>query len=161
MRVSSAVSEAKSTSRMRESAAAVFSTAIDSMCRGGRIVQPAMPHQPSSAPKVDCFYVYPTISRDPTPNSDWDASDAEEGYAAINQVARLRAGCRVFAPIYRQRTLGADHWQTATSRFNCGTAMRELGDPWGLTEMQSAADTLERLLGQNHPHVIATRSWLR
>jgi tetratricopeptide (TPR) repeat protein len=51
----------------------------------------------------------------------------------------------------RQRTLGPDHWQTATSRFNCGTAMRELGDPWGQTEMQSAADTLERLLGPNTP----------
>ncbi len=61
----------------------------------------------------------------------------------------------------RQRTLGTDHWQTATSRFNCGTAMRELGDPWGLTEMQSAADTLERLLGPQHPHVMATRSWLQ
>ncbi|HEY0134575.1 MAG TPA: tetratricopeptide repeat protein, partial [Nannocystis sp.] len=61
----------------------------------------------------------------------------------------------------RQRTLGPDHWQTATSRFNCGTAMRELGDPWGQTEMQSAADTLERLLGPQHPHVLATRSWLR
>ena len=40
-------------------------------------------------------------------------------------------------------------------------AMRELGDPWGQTEMQSAADTLERLLGPQHPHVLATRSWLK
>ena len=54
---------------------------------------------------VDCFYVYPTISRDPTQFSDRIASDSEEGFAALNQVARLGERCRVFAPIYRQRTL--------------------------------------------------------
>ena len=54
---------------------------------------------------IDCFYVYPTISRDPTPFSDWTAADDEEGYAAFNQVARLSSLCRVFAPVYRQRTL--------------------------------------------------------
>ena len=56
-------------------------------------------------PKIDCFYVYPTISRDPGEYSDWDAADDEEGYAAFNQAARLRAHCRLFAPVYRQRTL--------------------------------------------------------
>ncbi|MHB1140035.1 MAG: DUF3089 domain-containing protein, partial [Microthrixaceae bacterium] len=54
---------------------------------------------------IDCFYVYPTISRDPTPYSDLDASPEEEGFAAVNQVARLGQECRVFAPVYRQRTL--------------------------------------------------------
>jgi len=54
---------------------------------------------------IDCFYVYPTISRDPTPYSDLVASPEEEGFAAINQVARLGQQCRVFAPVYRQRTL--------------------------------------------------------
>lgn len=54
---------------------------------------------------IDCFYVYPTISRDPSEYSDMDASPEEEGAAALNQVARLGSVCRVFAPIYRQRTL--------------------------------------------------------
>ena len=54
---------------------------------------------------VDCFYVYPTISRDETTNSDREASSEEEGFAALNQVARLGETCRVFAPIYRQTTL--------------------------------------------------------
>ncbi len=61
----------------------------------------------------------------------------------------------------RQRVLGAMHPQTITSRFNCGTAMRELGDPFGTEEMESAAEALEELLGRDHPHVKATRSWLR
>lgn len=54
---------------------------------------------------IDCFYVYPTISRDQSYYSDMDASDDDEGAAALNQVARLGSRCRVFAPIYRQRTL--------------------------------------------------------
>ena len=85
-----------------------------------------VPFEPAADPAIDCFYVYPTISRDPTPNSDWDASDAEEGYAAINQVARLRAGCRVFAPIYRQRTLGA-----LASNLGSGDSPGEVVDPFG------------------------------
>ena len=54
---------------------------------------------------IDCFYVYPTISRDPTKFSDMNASEDEEGAAVVNQAARLGSACRVFAPIYRQRTL--------------------------------------------------------
>jgi hypothetical protein len=61
--------------------------------------------EPVDDAPVDCFYVYPTISRDESVNSDRDASTDEEGYAALNQVARLGEVCRVFAPIYRQTTL--------------------------------------------------------
>jgi hypothetical protein len=60
---------------------------------------------PADDAPVDCFYVYPTISRDESVNSDMQASDDEEGFAALNQVARLGSVCRVFAPIYRQTTL--------------------------------------------------------
>jgi Protein of unknown function (DUF3089) len=62
---------------------------------------------PADDPPVDCFYVYPTISRDETPYSDWEASPEEEGYVVLHQAARLASSCRVFAPIYRQRTLTA------------------------------------------------------
>jgi len=56
-------------------------------------------------PKIDCFYVYPTISTDPTPNSDLTPSPGQEGAAVLGQAARLGSLCRVFAPMYRQRTL--------------------------------------------------------
>ena len=56
-------------------------------------------------PPIDCFYVYPTISGDPTITSDWEPSAAEEGYTAVNQAARLQSQCRLFAPVYRQNTL--------------------------------------------------------
>lgn len=111
------------------------------------------PFVPAEDPDVDCFYVYPTISRDPGPNSDWEASDAEEGFAAVNQVARLRSSCRVFAPVYRQRTLAAlasrlgggggepgeldpfddvlDAWRTYMARDNGGRGVVLVGHSQG------------------------------
>ncbi|MEZ5179267.1 MAG: DUF3089 domain-containing protein [Acidimicrobiales bacterium] len=63
------------------------------------------PFEAADDPAIDCFYVYPTISRDEGTNSDWDASPNEEGYVTLNQAARLRSQCRLFAPVYRQITL--------------------------------------------------------
>ena len=57
-------------------------------------------------PKVDCFYVYPTVSDDQTPNSDLSI-DPEERSIALYQAARYSQHCRVFAPMYRQITLPA------------------------------------------------------
>ena len=62
----------------------------------------------ASNPKapVDCFYVYPTVSTDPTPNSDMIAGP-EEMAVIRAQFARFGSECRVFAPLYRQVTLTA------------------------------------------------------
>jgi len=62
--------------------------------------------RPADNPPVDCFYVYPTISRDPTLNSDMNAGPEEQGAAAA-QFARFAGVCRTFAPIYRQATLAS------------------------------------------------------
>jgi hypothetical protein len=56
-----------------------------------------------SAP-VDCFYVYPTVSADPTPNSDMDPGP-EEHSIVRSQLARFSSACRIYAPMYRQVTL--------------------------------------------------------
>ena len=56
-------------------------------------------------PPLDCFYVYPTVSKDQGMNSDLKPS--EEIGAAEVQFARFASVCRTFAPIYRQMTLGA------------------------------------------------------
>ncbi len=61
---------------------------------------------PNPDAPIDCFYVYPTVSQDASPNSDMVAGDGERN-AAINQVARFSEVCRVFAPIYRQVSLAA------------------------------------------------------
>ena len=60
----------------------------------------------AAKPAFDCFYVYPTVSLDPTPNSDMTAGP-EEYQVAVAQAARFAAQCRVFAPLYRQVTLTA------------------------------------------------------
>jgi Protein of unknown function (DUF3089) len=53
---------------------------------------------------IDCFYVYPTVSTDPTPNSDMIA-DAAELNVIRQQFARFGSVCRRYAPMYRQITL--------------------------------------------------------
>ena len=55
-------------------------------------------------PKVDCFYIYPTVSDDDSDNSDLSI-DPEERSIALYQAARYSQECRVFAPMYRQITL--------------------------------------------------------
>lgn len=57
-------------------------------------------------PPFDCFYVYPTVSRDEGLNSDMTPGPEEKG-AAQSQFARFASVCRTFAPIYRQMTIGA------------------------------------------------------
>lgn len=55
---------------------------------------------------IDCFYVYPTVSNDTTPNSDMNAGP-EEHSVIHQQFARFASQCRVYAPLYRQVTLTA------------------------------------------------------
>jgi hypothetical protein len=57
-------------------------------------------------PAIDCFYVYPTVSLDTTPNSDL-VPGPEENNVVRAQFARLASKCRLFAPMYRQITLTA------------------------------------------------------
>ncbi len=55
---------------------------------------------------IDCFYVYPTVSLDATPNSDMNAGPEEQRVIQA-QFARFGSQCRPFAPLYRQVTLTA------------------------------------------------------
>jgi hypothetical protein len=63
----------------------------------------ALPNKDASA---DCFYVYPTISRDPGLNSDLIPGLEEQATAAV-QLARFASVCKPYAPLYRQVTLAA------------------------------------------------------
>src|SRR5271154_1856116 len=56
--------------------------------------------------KIDCFYVYPTVSYQPTGNADMTAGP-EELSIIKEQFARFTSVCRPYAPIYRQVTLAA------------------------------------------------------
>jgi hypothetical protein len=62
--------------------------------------------KPAKRPRVDCFYVYPTVSAQPSINADL-AVDPEETAIAELQASRFSQVCRVFAPMYPQTTLAA------------------------------------------------------
>ena len=62
--------------------------------------------KPNASAPIDCFYVYPTVSTDPTPNSDMSIDPAERGVVRA-QFARFGSQCRLYAPMYRQVTLAA------------------------------------------------------
>lgn len=54
---------------------------------------------------IDCFYVYPTVSRDTSLNSDTNWGRGEEIWTTFLQAAPLAGQCRLFAPGYRQLTI--------------------------------------------------------
>ena len=76
---------------------------------------------------VDCFIVYPTVSRDAGMNSDLKPGDGEERASIITQFARFASACRTYAPIYRSMTLGAVT-AAATGADVAGPARIALGD---------------------------------
>ncbi|MEI8051175.1 MAG: DUF3089 domain-containing protein [Actinomycetes bacterium] len=54
-------------------------------------------------PPVDCFFAYPTVSAQPTGNSNLEIDGSEIAVASI-QAAPFSRVCRVFSPMYRQVT---------------------------------------------------------
>jgi Protein of unknown function (DUF3089) len=68
----------------------------------GKLTREAWAADPNAA--IDCFYVYPTISTDQSPNSDMTADPAELNVIR-QQFARFGSKCRQYAPLYRQVTL--------------------------------------------------------
>lgn len=57
-------------------------------------------------PKIDCFYVYPTVSGQNRTNATRTA-EPEQKAVAEQQAARFSQVCRMFAPVYRQLTIRA------------------------------------------------------
>jgi hypothetical protein len=53
---------------------------------------------------IDCFYVYPTVSDQPTPNANLNIDPQVKAVARF-QASRFSSQCRVWAPMYRQLTL--------------------------------------------------------
>jgi hypothetical protein len=60
-------------------------------------------YQANKDAPIDCFYVYPTVSREQSANSDM-AGGPEEERAAKLQFASFRRVCQLYAPLYRQVT---------------------------------------------------------
>ena len=85
----------------REDACAV-DLATTVVAADGKLTREAWTADPKAP--IDCFYVYPTVSTDPTPNSDMTPDPAETNVVR-QQFARFASVCRPYAPLYRQVTL--------------------------------------------------------
>lgn len=67
-----------------------------------------VPRQVATAPKADCFNVYPTVNYKPGGGNDLDMADLGLELVVIQQqAARLADVCTMYAPIYRQMNLSA------------------------------------------------------
>jgi hypothetical protein len=60
----------------------------------------------ASKPKIDCFYVYPTVSLQPSANANLHI-DPQVTAVAVDQASRFSQACNVYAPVYRQLTVAA------------------------------------------------------
>ena len=82
---------------------------------------------------IDCFYIYPTVSTDTTPNSDMVADPAEKNVIR-QQFSRFGSVCRTFAPLYRQVTLAGLRRAMAPGgggpRFERGVQYDDVRDAW-------------------------------
>ena len=117
----------------------------------GPEIQPAPnPASGTVALSTDCFYVYPTVSRQKTDNANLRIQPAEIDIAE-QQASRFSGLCNVWAPIYRQRTLvslekglGADPqadltayqsllaaWQDYLANYNHGRPIIFIGHSQG------------------------------
>lgn len=80
----------------------------DDLCAGsiettaGDPPQTVEMNRPERAP-VDCFYVYPTVSEQKTPNANLD-KDPEVRRVVVQQARMFSRVCDVYAPMYRQET---------------------------------------------------------
>jgi hypothetical protein len=98
--------------------------------------------------RIDCFYVYPTVSGQPTTTAT-KRIDPELRSIALFQAARYATTCRVFAPVYRQITLAGlfasptqkdraraygdvkEAWRTYLERHNRGRGVVLIGHSQG------------------------------
>ena len=117
--------------------------------------------EPAPTQPIDCFYVYPTVSNQPTPNANLRIDPAETG-VAIAQASRFSQVCDVYAPMYRQVTVfglvqpgKADReipyadvlnaWNDYLARYNDGRGVVLIGHSQGAFILkQLVADEIEK-----------------
>jgi hypothetical protein len=85
--------------------------------------------RPTRKADIDCFYVYPTTSNQPTPQASF-AVDPELRSIALYQAARYSSECRVFAPVYRQITVPGLLAPTTVTPAMRETAYQDVRSAW-------------------------------
>ena len=92
---------------------------LDSTSVTGTGATTVKPASVATDPKIDCFYVYPTVSQQTTVNANLHIDPAETG-VAIAQASRFSQVCHVYAPMYRQLTLSVIGGKQPKSRTPAG-----------------------------------------
>ncbi|HYF26445.1 MAG TPA: DUF3089 domain-containing protein [Baekduia sp.] len=93
---------------------------------GPRVEDPGL----AAGPDIDCFYVYPTVSNQPTTNAT-QTRDPEVVSIARWQAGRFSQRCRVFAPVYRQLTVASIFTGTPEQRARGGAiAFGDVREAW-------------------------------
>lgn len=108
----------------RPGAEAICTTGLDAMVVTASGQRTPEVFTPADHPPIDCFYVYPTVSKEPTPYSDM-ARAPEIEHVTLAQAGRLTARCRLFAPLYRQTT-----WAGLSQQMARGAPL-DWGGPYG------------------------------
>lgn len=107
----------------------------DNPCDGGldAVAEDGSPaveqFSPAADPPIDCFYVYPTVSRVEAINAPLEVDESLVSVVRA-QAARFAEVCRVFAPVYRQITVSAiftGHYEDTGPR---AMAERDVDDAW-------------------------------
>lgn len=83
-------------------------TATEIFPDGGTLVEPYDYDAGAPGPAVDCFYVYPTVDISGLPGNHTDLTDLGMiPQALLTEAVRFNGVCRIWAPLYREATLGA------------------------------------------------------
>ncbi len=85
--------------------------------------------KPAAHRKVDCFYVYPTVSDQQTANANLK-KDPEINSIALYQAARYSQYCKVYTPVYRQLTVKAINGSGGVSQHAVNVAYKSALAGW-------------------------------
>ena len=81
-------------------------------------------YRPSPDPPVDCFYLYPNITGQETPNAALEVTRPEVAIAEL-EAAPFSRVCRVFAPVYRSSTGHSSNTVSPQAAFQIAYASAE------------------------------------
>ena len=101
------------------------------------------PNPPPTTPAIDCFYVYPTVSTQATTNANLHIDPAER-LVAEAQASPFAPNCRIFAPMYRQLTLGALEGTSGVARANASSVALAYSDVLAAWQYYLAHDNAGR-----------------
>ncbi len=101
------------------------------------------PNPPPTTPAIDCFYVYPTVSTQATTNANLHIDPAER-LVAEAQASPFTPHCRIFAPMYRQLTVGALEGTSGVARANASSVALAYSDVLAAWQYYLAHDNAGR-----------------